>query len=831
MRRRPIILCFLAAAFLAGVPGALADPPATTVGVKALGESPDAQIGPTVAVNPVVSASAAAVALGTDWRLGLFQPQTGDASGTIQGTTGATTWSDNGLMPSSTSSPPAVSGGSPDVVWGTGNNVYAVELGRDSTDQTNPCSSTAGLYLSISTNGGTSWAPPFELVQDNANQTVSDPSIAYSAVTGRIYVAYTINEPCSNSSTTEIDLVSIKPDLSNRGLQRISPAAATPAFEHPAVAALPSGDVAVAYYDDSTGPGQVLVTTCTPDNPADVTSAPDCSPTANVVDGAVTEPAGAISPLTVDVRPAIAADPTTNRLVVAWNETTGISASDVFSSTSLDGGDTFGPLVQVNATTGSQFDPELAMAPDGRVDLAYFDSEFSPGTGYEIAVSASNRPSPGTPFETWSASQSLESSRIVPKQPYIPGSFDLGSRIGLAEIPRALPNRAWTLVAWPNTDNATGSNPQNIDIYSSVLLHQSTTPVATPFPSPQPVSKNTLNTVQFGSRVTDADADPLTYSIVSQSSLGTSSIADSNIPTLTYTGTQAVGGDSVTIGISDGVNQTTLTIALSVQNDPPKITCSSLETPYNKPIQIAALSQCWSDKNGDSVTLSALNPVNGTLTGSGSTLEFVPTTDFKGIASVWLVANDGQLSSAPQQVSITVDPPKAIAVSIVPSAPRSARTDQPITFKAASLDPDADTSEVTWTFSDGTPADHGRSISHLFAKVGTYTVWAQIGDGPRASVQVIAQKPPLIVRDTSLLHRKTLKLQLQLAYAGKLVVKLSGVPGHHTFSAKMKHGAHSVRMLLPASVRRRGTIVVTLALSLPTGGTEHLRRAIMLVRD
>ena len=181
MRRRPIILCFLAAALLAGAPGALADPPATTVGVKVLGESPDAQTGPTVAVNPVVSASAAAVALGTDWRLGQFEPQTGDASGTIQGTTGATIWSDNGLMPSSTSSPPAVSGGSPDVVWGPGNNVYAVELGRDSSDLTNPCSSTAGLYLSISTNGGASWAPPFELVQDNMNQTVSDPSIAYSA--------------------------------------------------------------------------------------------------------------------------------------------------------------------------------------------------------------------------------------------------------------------------------------------------------------------------------------------------------------------------------------------------------------------------------------------------------------------------------------------------------------------------------------------------------------------------------------------------------------------------------------------------------------------------
>jgi hypothetical protein len=92
------------------------------------------------------------------------------------------------------------------------------------------------------------------------------------------------------------------------------------------------------------------------------------------------------------------------------------------------------------------------------------------------------------------------------------------------------------------------------------------------------------------------------------------------------------------------------------------------------------------------------------------------------------------------------------------------------------------------------------------------------------------QKPPLVVRDTSLLRKRTVKLQLQLANPGKLVVGLVGIHGSHKLSVKMKRGTHTVRMLLPPTARASGTIVVSLALSLPNGGTERMRRAVMLPR-
>ena len=77
MRRRPIILLLLAAGALGVVGVALADPPQTTTAVKALGESPDAQVGPAIAVDPAGGTNVRAVALDSDWRSGPLEAQTG----------------------------------------------------------------------------------------------------------------------------------------------------------------------------------------------------------------------------------------------------------------------------------------------------------------------------------------------------------------------------------------------------------------------------------------------------------------------------------------------------------------------------------------------------------------------------------------------------------------------------------------------------------------------------------------------------------------------------------------------------------------------------------
>ena len=155
MRRRPIILLLLAAGALAVVGVALADPPQTTTAVKTLGESPDAQVGPAIAVDPAGGTNVRAVALDSDWRSGPLQAQTGYATGTISSTSGATTWVDRGFLSSFDGSD--ISGGSPDVIWGPGNKVYAVEVGRDISRSAEPVRLGGGLYYSFSLDGGTTW--------------------------------------------------------------------------------------------------------------------------------------------------------------------------------------------------------------------------------------------------------------------------------------------------------------------------------------------------------------------------------------------------------------------------------------------------------------------------------------------------------------------------------------------------------------------------------------------------------------------------------------------------------------------------------------------------
>jgi hypothetical protein len=62
-----------------------------------------------------------------------------------------------------------------------------------------------------------------------------------------------------------------------------------------------------------------------------------------------------------------------------------------------------------------------------------------------------------------------------------------------------------------------------------------------------------------------------------------------------------------------------------------------------------------SDSDGDSLTFQILNlPSHGTLTGTAPDVTYVPATDFSGSDSFTFRVNDGQLDSAPAQVSIMV---------------------------------------------------------------------------------------------------------------------------------------------------------------------------------
>ncbi len=202
-----------------------------------------------------------AVALDTDWRSGPLEPQTGYATGAI-----AVDQRGDDLgrsrIPARRFDGSDISGGSPDVIWGPGNKVYAVEVGRDVGAPQNPCDSAAGLYYSFSLDGGITWST-YPLVPNGPNLMNSDPSITYSPSTGLIYVAYT-KQDCSGGASFIRVVTTAADGTGDQPIGNVSPVPAPPTaqYEHPSIAALPNGKVAIAYYDASQS--QVLVTTCSP---------------------------------------------------------------------------------------------------------------------------------------------------------------------------------------------------------------------------------------------------------------------------------------------------------------------------------------------------------------------------------------------------------------------------------------------------------------------------------------------------------------------------------------------------------------------------------------
>jgi hypothetical protein len=75
--------------------------------------------------------------------------------------------------------------------------------------------------------------------------------------------------------------------------------------------------------------------------------------------------------------PSFASDPPRNRLYAAWDAGTG-DARDVFVAVSTDGGTGWSRPVRVGPARGGQYLPAVDVAPDGRVDLVFYDRSRDP---------------------------------------------------------------------------------------------------------------------------------------------------------------------------------------------------------------------------------------------------------------------------------------------------------------------------------------------------------------------------------------------------------------------------------------------------------------------
>ena len=160
----------------------------------------------------------------------------------------------------------------------------------------------------------------------------------------------------------------------------------------------------------------------------------------------------------------------------------------------------------------------------------------------------------------------------------------------------------------------------------------------------------------------DIDGDSLTYAVVAGPTkgelLGTA-------PDLEYVpNAEASGTDSFTFTVNDGTADSavkTVTITIAPINDAPVAGALSLSTEEDTTLFIALQGF---DAEGANLTYTVVSqPANGTLSGEGADLEYVPNPDFNGTDSFTYRVSDGVNVSGIARVSVTVTPVEDIPVA------------------------------------------------------------------------------------------------------------------------------------------------------------------------
>lgn len=151
--------------------------------------------------------------------------------------------------------------------------------------------------------------------------------------------------------------------------------------------------------------------------------------------------------------PAFALDPPRNRAYAAWE-----TGRDVMLSRSDDGGATWSSPRRVGPSAGGQFLPGVGVAPDGRVDVGFYDRSRDPEDVRAEVVLASSTDG-GRSFVTAVISDHAFDSIV--------GSFTstdvmLGSHLAVMSRPEE------TTVVWPDTTRGNRTN-NIVDLVSATV--------------------------------------------------------------------------------------------------------------------------------------------------------------------------------------------------------------------------------------------------------------------------------------------------------------------------------------------------------------------------
>ncbi|MGK7903588.1 MAG: Ig-like domain-containing protein, partial [Hormoscilla sp.] len=216
-------------------------------------------------------------------------------------------------------------------------------------------------------------------------------------------------------------------------------------------------------------------------------------------------------------------------------------------------------------------------------------------------------------------------------------------------------------------------------------------------------TKNIPVTIDVLGGDTDPDGDTLSISGVSSPSFGIASISGDRV---IYTPNSGVTGtDRFIYSISDGELTATATVTVNTINQSPIAEDNAVTTLEDRSVAIAVSSE-ETDPDGDPLSVTAGNGVNGTVTVSGQELIYTPEANFAGTDSFTYSISDGDLTST-ATVTVTID-----AVNDEPAASDDTATtseDSEVAIDLLSNDEDIEDDELEVTLGD--PENGSVSIS------------------------------------------------------------------------------------------------------------------------
>ncbi|MBL9135107.1 MAG: tandem-95 repeat protein [Verrucomicrobiales bacterium] len=225
------------------------------------------------------------------------------------------------------------------------------------------------------------------------------------------------------------------------------------------------------------------------------------------------------------------------------------------------------------------------------------------------------------------------------------------------------------LIVYTPLLNASGSDSFQFRASDGVLSSGSATVSITivstntaPVPTSESIALSEDTATSLVLKATDANGDPLTFSISQSPTNGTVSGTPPNI--VYRPNTNFTGSDSIRFTASDGrVTSSPGTISLTVTsvNDRPTATPKSVTLAEDNSTSIILSG---SDVEGSALTYAIYRaPTKGALTGTPPNLTYTPSANYNGSDSFEFTVSDGSLTSLAALVSITIT-----AVNDVPTA-------------------------------------------------------------------------------------------------------------------------------------------------------------------